>query len=98
MPLRIAPSAESDLEDIWYYVAVRSGSAEIADRLVDSFTERFLLIARYPEIGRTRDHDLRPGLRSFSVGEYVILYRIVKSEVWIVHVMRGSRDIGTLVQ
>jgi hypothetical protein len=27
------PQADSDLDDIWYYVALRSGSVEIADRL-----------------------------------------------------------------
>jgi hypothetical protein len=27
------PQADSDLDDIWYYVAINSGSVEIADRL-----------------------------------------------------------------
>jgi plasmid stabilization system protein ParE len=39
---------------------------------------------------------LRPGLRSFSVGEYVIIYRIQDEDVVILHVMRGSRDIAAL--
>ena len=33
------------------------------------------LLASYPNLGRARDEDLRPGLRSFPVGEYVIIYR-----------------------
>ena len=70
------PQADSDLDDIWYYVATNSGSAEIADRLIDSITGRFLLLATYPNIGRPRGEDLRPGLRSFPVGECVIIYRI----------------------
>jgi plasmid stabilization system protein ParE len=44
--------------------------------LVDSITDRFLLLGSHPFIGRTRDEDLRPDLRSFPVGEYIILYRI----------------------
>ena len=36
---RLAP--EADLDDIWYYVAKKSGSIEIADRLIDSITEIF---------------------------------------------------------
>jgi len=67
-----SPQADSDLDSIWYYVASESGSVEIADRLIDSITERFLLLANYPNIGRRRDDDLRPGLRSFPVGEYLI--------------------------
>ncbi len=60
MSHRIAPEAEADLDEIWYFVAVQSGNFEIADRVVDSLLDRFLLISRYTEMGR-RDHD--PALR-----------------------------------
>jgi plasmid stabilization system protein ParE len=40
--------------NIWYYVAKESGSIEIADRLIDSITERFYLLASHPHIGRHR--------------------------------------------
>jgi len=98
MAHRIAPETEAELDAIWYFVAVHSNSIEIADRLIESITNRFLLLSRYPEIGRSRDHDLRRGLRSFSVGEYVILYRIDGEDVLILHVMRGSRDIEASLQ
>jgi hypothetical protein len=32
MAHRFAPQAESDLDDIWLYVATESGSVETADR------------------------------------------------------------------
>jgi toxin ParE1/3/4 len=98
MAHRVAPGAEADLDSIWYYVAKESGSVEIADRLVDSIAERFYLLARYPHIGRHRDEDLRPGLRSFPVGEYVIIYRIEGEDVLILHVLRGSRDIDAVLR
>jgi toxin ParE1/3/4 len=82
----------------WYYVTKESGSIEIADRVVDSLTERFFLLARYPHIGRRRDEDLRPGLRSFPAGEYVIIYRVEDEDVLILHVIRASRDIEALFQ
>jgi toxin ParE1/3/4 len=91
-----SPQADSDLDDIWLYVAQRSGSVEVADRLIDSMTDRFTLLGRYPHLGRARDHDLRPGLRSFPAGEYVILYRIRDDDVVILRVLRGSRDLETL--
>jgi len=94
---RLAPQAEAELDDIWYYVAKQSGSIEIADRVVDSITDRFFLLARYPYMGRRRDHDLRPGLRSFPVGQYVIIYRIEDEDVLILHVVPGSRDIDALL-
>jgi toxin ParE1/3/4 len=98
MSHRVAPQAEADLDHIWYYVAKESGSVEIADRLIDSITERFYLLSRYPHVGRHRDDDLRPGLRSFPVGEYVIIYRVEDNNVLILHVYRGSRDIEGLLQ
>jgi toxin ParE1/3/4 len=98
MAHRVAPQAEAELDTVWYYVAKESGSIEIADRLIDSITERFYLLARHPHIGRPRDEDLRAGLRSFSVGEYVIIYRVEENDVLILHVFRGSRDIETLLR
>jgi toxin ParE1/3/4 len=93
---RRAPQADSDLDDIWYYVATRSGSLDIADRLIDSLTDRFFLLASRPNIGRARDEDLRPGLRSFPVGEYVIIYRIQDDDVLILRVLRGGRNMEAL--
>jgi len=45
-----------------------------------------------PEWGVQRD-DLRPGLRSFSVGRYVIIYLIDDEDVQILHVFHGHQDI-----
>lgn len=62
----LAAQAAADLDDVWYYVAKESGSAEIADRLIDSITNRFLLLARHPYLGRSRDDDFGVGSRSFA--------------------------------
>jgi toxin ParE1/3/4 len=97
MAHRLAPEVESELDHIWYYIARESGSVEIADRLIDSITDRFFLLASYPYLGRSRDEDLRPGLRSFPSGEYVIIYRVEGGNVLILHVTRGSRDIEALL-
>ena len=63
-----APEADLDLDEIWEYVAMNSGSVDIADRLIDSITGRFFLLSSHPYLGRARDVDLRYGLRSFPVG------------------------------
>lgn len=98
MAHRLSPEAEADLDDMWYYLATHGGSIDIADRLVDSVTTRFALLASYPSAGRRRDHDLRQGVRTFSVGEYVIAYRIDGDDVLIQRVVRGSRDIEALLR
>lgn len=63
-----APAVETELDEIWLHVATSSGSLETAHRVIDTITGRFFLLSKYPRIGRTRDHDLRPGLRSFPAG------------------------------
>ena len=95
----VAREAEADLDDIWYFVVTESGSTDIADRLIDTLTERFFLLARHPHMGRRRDEDLLPGLRSFPVGRYVIVYSVEpKGDVLIVRVIPGDRDLPTLIR
>jgi toxin ParE1/3/4 len=95
MAHRLAPEAEADLDELWYYVASNS-SIEVADRLVDSLTTRFFLLGTHPRAGRKRD-DLLPGIRGFPVGDYLVLYRIERADVVIVRVVRGSRDLEALL-
>ena len=94
---RVSSAAEVSLDNIWCYVANESGSMEIADRLIDSLTTRFVLLARHPFVGRRRE-DIRPGMRSFPVGEYVIFYRIAAHKgVVILDVIRGTRNMAALL-
>lgn len=97
MPHLRSPQADSDLDDIWLYIASESGSVDVADRVIDSIVGRFLLLARYPRIGRSRD-ELRTGLRSFPVGDYVVFYRISGEYVVILRVLHGRRDIERLLE
>ncbi len=92
MRYSVAPEVEAELDQIWYYLAQESGSVEIATRQVAAITSPFLLLAEHPYIGRNRD-DLRPGLRSFPSGEYIILYRVDNEQPVILHVLHGRRDI-----
>jgi toxin ParE1/3/4 len=97
MALRVAAEVEAELDEIWSYVATESGDTEVADRLINSITDRFFMLSKHPELGRRRDHDLRPGLRSLTVGQYVILHRIEGRDVLILHVLHGRRDLKTLL-
>jgi toxin ParE1/3/4 len=92
MAHRLAPQARAELNDIWFHIATESGSTGSADAVIDAITDRFLLLAQYPRMGRSRD-DLGLGLRSFAVGQYVIVYTISDEDAQILHVFHGSRDI-----
>jgi len=97
MAHRLSPEAESDLDAAWYYTATESGNADIADRLIEAITSRFLLLQTHPQIGRKRDEELRPGLRAFPVGNHLIVYRLDGDDVLILRVLRGSRDVAALL-
>jgi toxin ParE1/3/4 len=93
---RLAPDVEAELDAIWLYVARGSGSIDTANHLADQISEHFWQLAQHPYIGRTRN-DWRPGLRSFPVDDYLIIYRIIEGDtVLILHVVHGRRDIGAL--
>jgi toxin ParE1/3/4 len=95
--IQIANAVKAELDEIWSYVASESGSLEIADRVVDSITSTFLQLSRHPHLGRRRD-DLREGLRSVTAGSYVVIYRVQRKNVRILHVIHGRRDIGPLIR
>jgi plasmid stabilization system protein ParE len=96
---RLSEQAHADLDVIWDFLWQRSGSDEIADRQIDAITERFYLLASHPYAGRARDDDLGPGRRSFSIGRYVIVYRVLfGGDVLILRVAHSSRDLKALMR
>ncbi len=92
----LAPRAVDDLDEIWLYVAQESGNIDIANRLIDIITERFLMLASFPYVGRSREEDFRPGCRSFPVGDYVIVYCIEDGDALILRVVHGRRQLEAL--
>ena len=95
MKLRVLkrPLAESDLDDIWWYIA--QDNPEAADRLLDKIEERCRALARFPEMGVSRE-ELMPELRSLPVGNYSIFYLPIEHGIEIVRVLAGMRDIDAL--
>jgi toxin ParE1/3/4 len=92
MAHRVAPQVRAEFSSIWNYIVKESGNAAAADGVIDAITERFHLLSQHPRMGRSRN-DLRPGLRSFPVGQYVIIYTIENEDVEILHVFHGRQDI-----
>ena len=84
--------AETDLDDLWLYIAQDNSAA--ADRLLDNIEAQCRLVATQPHMGRKRD-ELAAGLRIFPVGRYIVFYKILKEGeegVEIVRILHGARD------
>lgn len=87
---RIAELAKTDLADIREYIARDKPGA--ADRQIARFFERFHMLARHREMGQRRP-ELGADLRSFAVGNYVIVYRLIPDGIEIARVVSGYRDL-----
>ena len=48
--IRVSSLAERDLDDIWYEIAKRSGSIDIASTIVDSIPNVFPLMPTIPRL------------------------------------------------
>jgi toxin ParE1/3/4 len=92
MRIRIGKLANSDLDEIWLFLAGESGSEEIATRAVGRVSKTFDLLLRFPNAGRSRKSVKYPDLRSHPCGDYLIYYRVSKGILQILRVVHGRRD------
>ena len=88
------PQAETDLDEIWWYIA--QNNPKNADNFLDFILEQCLFLAQSPYSGKKRD-ELLQDLRSFPVRNYLIFYFPLENGIEIVRVMHGSRDIDKVV-
>jgi toxin ParE1/3/4 len=91
----IRPKAMSDLADIWVYIA--EDSPRHADAFAARINRDFRLLARQPNLGRERP-ELVEGLRSMSIGHYVIFYIPRPRGIEVVRVLHGARDLKSIFE
>ncbi len=90
----VTSGCESQINEIVNYIADDNVDVPIA--FYERVKDVFRLISQNPKMGRERP-ELSEGLRSFSVGKYVVFYRVWAGEVAIVRVVDGARDLEQLV-
>jgi toxin ParE1/3/4 len=91
--VRLSAHAQSDLEEIWEYIA--SDSPAAADRMLDRIHRTCLRLAANPRMGRLRT-ELAEALRSFPVARYVVFYRPAAGGIEVARILSGYRDIEAL--
>lgn len=92
--LTITAHARADLQEIHSHIA--KDKPEAARHFVERLRAKARHLAETPGMGRSRAEDLRPGLLSFPVGEYVLFYRKQPDGIVLVRVIHGSRDLPAL--
>mgnify|MGYP001604054192 CR=1 FL=1 len=83
------PQANDDLIEIWDRIAKDNLSA--ADRLLRRIDETCKLLSRQPEMGQSQEQ-YRAGLRSFTVGNYIIFYHPIRDGIEVYRILHGARQ------
>lgn len=87
--VRRSSASRRDYRDIWRFIA--ADNPEAADQMLDRFEAKLTLLARHPYLGCSR-HKLRPHLRSFPVGNYVIFYFPTSEGIHLLRVLGGAQN------
>ena len=85
--------AVRDLDEICNYIAQNNPSA--ASKLFDSVRKKCKVVANFPNMGK-RYEKLAPGLRGFTVDDYIIFYYPKEDGIDVTRVISGYRDLESL--
>ncbi len=89
---KLTLQAEEDLREIYVYGRETWGQ-DRAVLFIEALYDRFQFLCNNQEIGRRRD-EFFPGCRSWVFESYVIFYQIRDSQIEIIGIVHGSKDIA----
>ena len=85
--------AVQDLDEICEYIATIDRRA--ASQLFDTIRQKCKLIAGFPGMGKNYQQ-LSPGLRGFTIDDYIVFYYSREDGIDIARVISGYRDLESL--
>jgi toxin ParE1/3/4 len=91
LPVVLTSEAQQDLRDIWRGLS-EFGALKQADDRLRIIRKKLRLLGQFPSSGRSREEVL-PGLRSVPVSGFLVFYRIEMTQVRVVRVVDGRRDL-----
>jgi toxin ParE1/3/4 len=87
--------AINDLREIAYFIGEQTQSRETVLRWLDLIDRRCDVYATQPLLGEAFP-EAGIGLRKFSVGNYLVIYRPIPAGIEIIRVVNGRRDLREL--
>lgn len=93
--IRITSPARNDLRQIRAYLT--KYSPEAASYITQEIRTRLALLADQPGIGHVRADLTSADVLFFSVRSYMVIYRVTGSEVQILRVLHGARDLESFL-
>lgn len=97
--LKIFPSAQADMEQIFRYISVDLGNPLAALDQIDDFEKAFDTVCTFPECcPQIQNEYVRDKtLRKLIVNHYIAFYRIKDHEIQVVRVIYGMRNYEELL-
>jgi len=89
---RIDRTAASRLDYLQIFLHVGEQNLPAAEQLLRDFDAALVRLADMPGLGPERP-ELGRGLRSFPVGNYLIIYRPAGAGIHLIRVVHGSRNL-----
>jgi toxin ParE1/3/4 len=96
----LTDDAVRDLEGIYDYIGRHDGRGK-ADHVLDRIEKGFTSLAENPLRGAYPNELIALGLREFRqvfFKPYRIIYRIIETNVYVILIADGRRDMQTLLQ
>jgi toxin ParE1/3/4 len=90
LPVVLKPAARRDVRSIWLYSSQQWGSAQ-SDAYGAEISQAIATLSANPRIGRART-EIRVGLRSYSVEQHVIFYRLEDETVTILRILHRKMN------
>lgn len=91
--VRLLDGARDDIAAIYAQIEQASGSSLVAERFARRLNDQCRRLASLPGmLGRPRP-ELRPDMRSYAFGNYVIFFRHAGDLLEVVNILEGHRDI-----
>ena len=98
MNLVVKSPVWDDLREIVEHISTDNPDA--AERFLQAAEETFKLLKSHPGLGRLRSF-LVPGIRSWVIADflnYIVFYLPTKTEVQILAVLHGARDLPKVME
>lgn len=98
--VQLTDDAAHDLETICDYIARHDGAGR-ADYVLEQIEKAFSSLSEYPERGSYPTELLDIGIREYREivsRPYRIIYRVMGTDVYVLLIADGRRDMQTLLQ
>jgi toxin ParE1/3/4 len=92
----VTDDAKADIERIAAYIALESPRA--AREMVAKFRARFREIREHPNANTLAEGFEARGLRRKIHGNYLIFYRVTYTQIEVLRVLHGARDIPSVLE